>query len=104
MKIELWQLAVALGAGTAIGFFYFGGLWLTVTRIPGSRNPHLLLIGSFFLRLAVTLAAFYTLVPWGWQAMAAALVGLLLTRHVLTRLKGKATAMRDAGTQTAENL
>ncbi|AJF06688.1 ATP synthase subunit I [Geoalkalibacter subterraneus] len=104
MKIELWQLAAALAAGSAIGFFYFGGLWLTVTRIPVSRNPHLLLIGSFFLRLTVTLAAFYALVPWGWQAMAAALVGLLMTRQILTRLKGKATVTRNAGSQAADNF
>lgn len=89
MTPELWHLAGALVAGSAIGLFYFGGLWLTVTRILGSRNPHLLLIGSFFLRLAVSLAAFYALVPWGWQAMAVAMAGLLITRQVLTRIKGR---------------
>ncbi|MGK2945432.1 MAG: N-ATPase subunit AtpR [Desulfuromonadales bacterium] len=89
MKPELWHLAGGLVAGSAIGLFYFGGLWLTVTRIPGSRNPHLLLIGSFFLRLAVSLAAFYALVPWGWQGMAVAMAGLLITRQVLTRIKGR---------------
>ncbi len=89
MKPELWQMAIALLAGSAIGLFYFGGLWLTVTRIPSSSNPQLLLIGSFGLRLAVTLAAFYSLTPWGWQAMAVAMAGLLITRAVLTRAKGK---------------
>lgn len=89
MKPELWQMAIALLAGSAIGLFYFGGLWLTVTRIPSSSNPHLLLIGSFGLRLAVSLAAFYSLTPWGWQALAVAMAGLLVTRLVLTRVKGK---------------
>jgi F1F0 ATPase subunit 2 len=89
MKPEFWHLAGALVAGSAIGLFYFGGLWLTVTRIPGSRNPHLLLIGSFFLRLAASLAAFYALVPWGWQAMVVAMAGLLITRQVLTRIKAR---------------
>lgn len=91
MKPELWQMAIALLAGSAIGLFYFGGLWLTVTRIPSSSNPHLLLIGSFGLRLALTLAAFYSLTPWGWQALAVAMAGLLVTRLVLTRVKGKAS-------------
>ncbi len=90
MKPELWQMAIALLAGSAIGLFYFGGLWLTVTRIPSSSNPHLLLIGSFGLRLVVALAAFYSLTPWGWQALAVAMAGLLVTRLVLTRMKGKA--------------
>lgn len=89
MRPDLWQLAIALLAGSAIGLFYFAGLWLTVTRIPSSNNPHLLLIGSFGLRLAVTLAAFYSLTPWGWQALAVAMVGLLITRQLLTRIKGK---------------
>ncbi|MBE0576422.1 MAG: ATP synthase subunit I [Desulfuromonadales bacterium] len=89
MNPEFWHLAGALVAGSAIGLFYFGGLWLTVTRIPDSRNPHLLLIGSFFMRLAVSLAAFYALVPWGLQAMAVAMAGLMITRQVLTRIKGR---------------
>lgn len=87
MTFELWQLVVSFIAGGLIGTVYFGGLWLTVKRIPGSDKPHLLLIGSFFLRMIVVLAAFYALTPWGWHAMAAALLGLLVTRQSLTRMK-----------------
>ncbi len=89
MNPEVWQLAIALLAGSAIGLFYFGGLWLTVIRIPSSNNPQLLLIGSFGLRLAGALAAFYSLTPWGWQALAVAMAGLLITRQVMTRIKGR---------------
>lgn len=89
MNPEVWQLVLALLTGSSIGLFYFGGLWLTVIRIPSSNNPQLLLIGSFGLRLAGALAAFYCLTPWGWQALVAAMAGLLITRQVLTRIKGK---------------
>ncbi|HMB15060.1 MAG TPA: ATP synthase subunit I [Pelovirga sp.] len=89
MTIETWQLAAFFTAGGLIGMFYFGGLWLTVKRIPNSNNPHLLLVSSFFLRMTLTLAAFYALIPWGWQALAAALFGLLLIRQTLTRIKGR---------------
>ena len=89
MILEGWQLAASFIAGGLIGAFYFGGLWLTVKRIPTSNNPHLLLLGSFFLRLAATLTAFYALVPWGWQALAVALLGLLISRQALIRIKGR---------------
>jgi len=92
MSPEIWQLVIALLAGSAIGLFYFGGLWLTIIRIPSSNNPHLLLIGSFGLRLTVTLVAFYSLTPWGWQALAVAMAGLLITRQFVTRIKGKVPA------------
>ena len=89
MTLETWQIAASFIAGGLIGAFYFGGLWLTVKRIPASGNPHLLLVSSFFLRMAVTLTAFYALISWGWQAMAAALLGVLLIRQVLIRIKGR---------------
>jgi len=88
MTLETWQLAAFFIAGGLIGTVYFGGLWLTVKRIPSSDNPHLLLVSSFFLRMAVALAAFYALTPWGWQALVLALLGLLITRQILTRIKG----------------
>jgi F1F0 ATPase subunit 2 len=89
MTLEGWQLAASFIAGGLIGTFYFGGLWLTVKRIPTSAKPHLLLVSSFFLRMAAALAAFYALIPWGWQALAAALLGMLISRQVLTRIKGR---------------
>ena len=59
MTLEAWQLVAFFIAGGLIGTLYFGGLWLTVKRIPASDNPHLLLVSSFFLRMTAALAAFY---------------------------------------------
>ncbi len=97
MTLEVWQLATSFVAGNLIGSFYFGGLWLTVKRIPTSANPHLLLVGSFFLRMAVTLTAFYALSPWGWQALTSALLGLLITRQALIRGKARRLNNQEAG-------
>lgn len=89
---DIWQLGVALGTGALIGLFYFGGLWLTVRRLPVAPRPQLLLLGSFFLRLNLSLAALYLLVPWGWPALVAALGGLLVARQALTWRKGRTPA------------
>jgi F1F0 ATPase subunit 2 len=98
MTLEAWQLAAFFIAGGLIGIFYFGGLWLTVKRIPTSDNPQLLLVCSFFLRMAAALAAFYVLLPWGWQALIAALLGLVISRQVLTRIKGRKPGNRQPTT------
>jgi F1F0 ATPase subunit 2 len=89
MPYELWQMLVALPIGAGLGLIFFGGLWLTVVRIPSNRRPHLLLAGSFLLRLAVVLAGFYLLTPLGWQAMMIAMASLLITRQVMLRIKGR---------------
>jgi F1F0 ATPase subunit 2 len=89
MNPEWWHLSAAFVAGGSVGIFYFGGLWLTVKRVPLGRRPRLLLVGSFVLRLAVLLAAFYALAPWGWAAMVCALAGLLIVRQILIKVKGR---------------
>lgn len=60
MTLEL-SLFFVLGflGGIDLGFFYFGGLWLTVKKIPVSRNPKWLLFWSAVFRLAPTLLVFY---------------------------------------------
>jgi F1F0 ATPase subunit 2 len=81
------QILFMLGAfvlGGILGVFYFGALWFTVRRIPHARHPGLLTLGSFLIRLAVTLAGFY-LVVWGghWERLLSCLLGFVLARVVL---------------------
>ena len=45
--------------GLGLGLLYFGGLWLTVRKIPTSRNPQKLLLLSTVLRLGTTLFVFF---------------------------------------------
>lgn len=55
-------LPVAIGAGIGwgvlLGLLYFGGLWMTVRRLPTTRHPIQLSIGSLILRLGLCLAGF----------------------------------------------
>lgn len=82
------RLAVALVVGGLLGAAYFGGLYLTTRRLPRSSSPHLLMLGSFVLRLAVVLGVFYLLTPWGATAMLLALGGFLLARLLWVRATG----------------
>ena len=58
VSVYFFELAVCLAVGMGLGIFYFGGLWLTVKKLPGSQCPILLALGSYMVRLAVVLARF----------------------------------------------
>ena len=85
MAVGIGQLALALAAGAAIGAFYFGGLWLTVRRVPGSRRPALLTFGSFALRAAVAVAAMVWIARAHWQLLLAAMAAFVAVRVAVTR-------------------
>jgi F1F0 ATPase subunit 2 len=86
MNSFIFQLCMAAVAGLVLGLFYFGGLWLTVRRIRCSTSPALLMLGSFVVRLLVTLCGFYLVMDGRWELLLACLSGFLVTRFVLTRI------------------
>ncbi len=89
----LW-LALALVVGLALGVVYFGGLWLTVKRLPTTRRPALLFFGSFLARTALVVAGIYLVMDGRWERVAVCLAGLLVARVVLTRRLGPACSSR----------
>ncbi len=82
---ELSSLAGALGFGMLLGWFFFGGLWWTLQRLPTSRQPMLLALGSLVTRVAVTVLGFYWIAAGDWRRIAAAVVGFLIVRQLLIR-------------------
>lgn len=82
------NLSLSAVAGLALGLFYFGGLWLTVRKIPGSGNSGILMLVSFVVRLLVTMCGMYLVMDGKWERLVASLAGFLLMRVVLTRLLG----------------
>ncbi len=82
------NLALALVAGFLLGMAHFGGLWLTVCRAVRSSRPVLLVMLSFFVRIAL-LAALVALVGKGsmWYTCAA-LAGVCLARLFCIRRVG----------------
>jgi len=79
---------LALAAGIGLGIFYFGGLWLTVRRLPTTRRPAFLSLLSFFGRLGVVLFGFYLVMGGHWERLLVCLLGFLGVRIILVRLWG----------------
>jgi F1F0 ATPase subunit 2 len=78
-------LGLALAAGLGLGVFYFGGLWLTVRRLPTARHAGQLLLASAFVRMAVTLAGFYLVAGGQWQRLLICLLGFFSVRVIMVR-------------------
>lgn len=83
--------AVALGAlwGVALGFFYFGGLWLTVRRVHKVSRPRFLLLLSFALRVSATISCFLLILQEGPVLFATAVLFFFLFRFLVTGLLGR---------------
>jgi F1F0 ATPase subunit 2 len=83
--MNVFHLSIALTAGLALGAFYFWALWLTVQRLPGARRPWLLSLGSFWIRLFVTLSGFYFAAHGRAENLAFCLLGFFFMRRLLIR-------------------
>ena len=79
----LMALFLAVAAGMGLGLFYFGGLWLTVGRLPTCRWPSPLVLASFVGRTAVVVVGFYFVMGGRWERMLACLVGFIMARKFL---------------------
>ncbi|WP_339909542.1 ATP synthase subunit I [Symmachiella dynata] len=82
MNIDVLQVAVPFAAGIVLGVIYFGGLWLTVRNVHQVQHPALLCIGSFVVRNALVLPAFYLVMDGHWVRIVSCLVGFFIVRYV----------------------
>lgn len=73
-------LAAGFGAGVALGLFFFGGLWLTIVRLPKAHHPAVLAVASFWIRLLTVLSVMYFSVQRGWQFSLVLLTGFAAGR------------------------
>ena len=84
-------LSVALFTGMALGLIFFGGLWWTVHKRLNSSKAALWVLGSFVVRMAVTVLGFYWVGGAQWPRMLACLIGFVVARQVVMRLTQGAT-------------
>jgi F1F0 ATPase subunit 2 len=87
-------IILMFAAGLALGAFYFISLWQTIRSLGQTENRMRLLAISYVLRLAVVLTAFYFMMQGGhWERLAAAMIGFLAMRKILTNRFGPQKAM-----------
>lgn len=101
----LVTLLLAWAAGLGLGLFYFGGLWLTIRRLPESKGPAALVLGSFVVRTALVLVGFYFVMGGRWERMLACLVGFMMARLALvSRLRPERLPAASQGGEEASLL
>jgi F1F0 ATPase subunit 2 len=83
--ISIFYLILSFFVGVALGLFYFGFLWFTLFYLYKTQRPMLVAVGSFFIRLAITLFGFYLIMGGRWERLLIALGGFILARIFLTR-------------------
>ena len=76
--------------GFLIGLGYFGGLWLTLKKLPNNSHPYRLMISSFIMRLIISLCCFYALIYIFDNletgiTLFIAILGFILARLILTQ-------------------
>ncbi|GAB4355442.1 MAG: hypothetical protein Kow0060_07410 [Methylohalobius crimeensis] len=74
----VWGVLVL--AGAALGILFYGGLWITVRRLPQIHRPALWMTTSFILRMAGVVGGFYLLMAGDWRRLAALLLGFVPVR------------------------
>jgi F1F0 ATPase subunit 2 len=82
---ELTRWVLLAAAGGLLGSVYFGGLWLTVRRLPDTGHPAALVLASFVLRAALVAAGFVWLLAGDPLRLVAVLAGFLAIRVLLVR-------------------
>jgi F1F0 ATPase subunit 2 len=75
----------ALLAGGLLGGVFFGGLWWTVQRAAVSAAPARWFFGSFVVRIALVLAAFYAVGAGHPLRLGLCLLGFVLARAIVLR-------------------
>lgn len=90
----LFILILMFMAGLALGALYFISLWETVRRLERTGGGARLLAISFVVRLAIILIVFFFLMNGHWERLAAAMIGFVVIRKILTYHLGPQKAVK----------
>ena len=78
---EIVYMILAFIVGLLQGTIFFGGLWFTVKKLVTSKIPALLFLGSFILRVSITLIGFYYISSGSWQRLLICVAGFITSRY-----------------------
>ena len=104
-SVRTMPFSILLGmsalAGATLGTLFFGGLWWTTRRAAMSTAPALWLFGSLLLRMTVALSGFHVVADGHWERMLMCLLGFVVARVVLVRLRLRVQPARNRETTAA---
>jgi len=81
---DVFSYAWAFVVGILLGVIYFGGLWLTVSRLSRVKRPGLVTLGSLVLRLSALMVGFYLIMGEShWLQLLVCLGGVLVSRKFM---------------------
>ena len=80
---ETFLLILAWMAGLMLGGVFFGGLWWTVRRGVVSKQPAMLFMCSFLLRMGITVSGFLLVGRGDWKRLVVCLAGFVMARLVV---------------------
>lgn len=83
--IDILTLVAVLLVGLSLGAFFFGGLLWTIERGLSTRHPAFWFLGSYLIRYAVVLGAFYLVSSGRWERLVVCVVGFFIARIILIR-------------------
>jgi len=83
---DLYCYVMPFIAGIIVSLLYHIGLWWTVKALPSSQRPALLSIGSFYIRMGITLSVFYLVMNNSWQRLVVCLLGFLVVKFTMTHM------------------
>ena len=83
---ETYLMAAAVFWGLALGLLYFGGLWITVQKMAVSKNPRVLMISSWLIRLGIVLPGLWLVLKQGAGVFCIAFGVFVTTRFVIQKI------------------
>ena len=86
---EIEMMGVAFICGLPLGVLYFGGLWWTIGRAVASNSPAVWFLGSLLVRTIGVMAAFYWVSQGDWRRALSCLLGFLMARTAIQRLRSR---------------
>ena len=80
---EIVYMILAFILGLLLGTIFFGCLWFTVRKLVASKIPALWFLGSFILRVGITLIGFYYISSGSWQRLLICVAGFIIARFAV---------------------
>jgi len=103
MSSLVTAIPLSLAAGMVLGLIYFYGLMYTVDKLSKSKNPGILVLVSYILRMAVLLAGLYYISGGRWERLTAAMVGFFIVRLIMLRYARTSECMLTQSEEGEEN-